>query len=146
MAIVLALIATYATGIFTRAALYVSLVEHPARLECGPTLAVSEFAPSYHKGARMQAPLAVLGFLSATATWWLGASVWWLVGALILVGNIPYTLILIRPIVSQLLNSSLDRNSPQAMQLLTQWGKLHQVRSLLGLLSFLIFLLIKFRP
>lgn len=53
-------IAIFSAGLFAGAALYVSFVEHPARLECGPVLAVTEFAPSYRRGAIMQATLAVL--------------------------------------------------------------------------------------
>lgn len=139
---VLALIATCSGGIFAGAAIYVSLVEHPARLECGQALAVTEFAPSYHRAARMQASLAFLGFLSAVATCWMDSSLWWLVGGLILGANIPFTLIVVFPINKQLLNPALDKSSPQALQLLGQWGKLHRVRSLLGLISFLLFLLL----
>ncbi len=139
---ILALIAACSSGIFAGAAIYISLVEHPARLECGPALAVTEFAPSYHRAARMQASLALLGFLSAVGTWLTGLGAWWLVGGLVLGANIPFTLLIIFPINKKLLNPSLDRNSPQAMQLLVQWGKLHRVRSLLGLMSCLIFLLL----
>ncbi len=142
MSTLLAVVATCFSGLFTGAALYVSLVEHPARLECGPALAVTEFAPSYHRAARMQASLACLGFLSAAAAWLMGASAWWLVGGLILAANIPYTLIVIFPINKQLLDPSLDKDSPQALQLLGQWGRLHRVRSLLGLMSFLFFLIL----
>jgi hypothetical protein len=138
----LAVIAACSSGIFAGAAIYISLVEHPARLECGPVLAVTEFAPSYHRAARMQASLALLGFLSAVGTWLIGSSAWWLVGGLVLGSNIPFTLIVIFPINGQLLSPSLDKNSPQALQLLVQWGKLHRVRSLLGLMAFLIFLLL----
>jgi uncharacterized membrane protein len=140
MKIVFELIAALAGGIFAGAAVYISLVEHPARLECGPALAVTEFAPSYKRAARMQASLAFLGFLSAVAAWFLGSSPWWLAGGLMLGANIPFTLIVVFPINKQLLNPALDKNSPLARQFLVQWGKLHQVRSLLGLISFLFFL------
>lgn len=39
----LELTATLCAGLFGGAAIYVSLVEHPARLECGTALAISEF-------------------------------------------------------------------------------------------------------
>ena len=48
---ILELVALLSTGLFTGAALYVTLVEHPARLECGPALAIAEFGPSYRRGA-----------------------------------------------------------------------------------------------
>ena len=48
------LVALLATGLFTGAAIYVTLVEHPARLECGIALALAEFRPSYRRGAVMR--------------------------------------------------------------------------------------------
>ena len=38
-------VSTYCTGLFAGAALYVTLVEHPARLECGTALAVLSSRP-----------------------------------------------------------------------------------------------------
>jgi hypothetical protein len=39
-------VAVLACGLFAGAALYVNLVEHPARMECGVELAATEFPPS----------------------------------------------------------------------------------------------------
>jgi hypothetical protein len=47
------ILATLACGIFAGAALYVSLVEQPARLSCGIALAITEWRPSYHRGTIM---------------------------------------------------------------------------------------------
>ena len=63
---VLELIALLATGLFAGAAIYVTLVEHPARVECGPALAITEFRPSYRRGAFMQAGLASIGCVAGT--------------------------------------------------------------------------------
>jgi hypothetical protein len=52
------LVATLCAGLFAGAAIYITLVEHPARLECGTDLAVTEFGPSYRRAAIMQASLA----------------------------------------------------------------------------------------
>lgn len=41
-----------ATGLFAGAAVYVSLVEHPARVAGGTALAVAEFRPRAIAGAR----------------------------------------------------------------------------------------------
>src|SRR5206468_5807429 len=46
-----------ACGLFTGAAVYISLVEHPARMKCGVELAATEFAPSYRRATIMQANL-----------------------------------------------------------------------------------------
>ena len=63
------LIATLCAGLFAGAAIYISLVEHPARLECGTELAVTEFGPSYRRAAVMQASLAAVGFPAAGMAW-----------------------------------------------------------------------------
>lgn len=135
----LEMLSTLSAGLFAGAAIYISLVEHPARIECGTDLAVIEFAPSYQRAAIMQGALGAIGFLSAVAAWLKGTSFWWLIGGLVLLTVIPFTLIVIFPTNKQLLNPSLDKNSELALKLLIRWGRLHAVRSLLGLISFLVF-------
>jgi len=51
-------IATLSAGLFAGAAIYINLVEHPARMECGNELAIREFAPSYHRATVVQVSLA----------------------------------------------------------------------------------------
>jgi hypothetical protein len=120
-------VAVLACGLFTGAAVYVSLVEHPARMECGGEIATAEFAPSYHRATVMQASLAAVGLVSSIAAWLAGAPFWWLVGGLLLGAVIPFTLIVILPTNKQLLNPSLDKHSAQTDQLLARWGRLHAV-------------------
>ena len=137
-------LAFLASGLFAGAALYVSFVEHPARMQCGTTLAVTEFAPSYKRGAVMQASLSALGTLAAIAAWLQGAPTLWLIGGLLLGALIPFTLIVILPTNKRLLDPSLDKESQLADQLLQRWGRLHAVRTCLSLASFLLFLLSAF--
>lgn len=61
------LIATLCAGLFAGAAIYINVVEHPARMECGTNLAFKEFGPSYRRATVMQASLAALGFLAGLA-------------------------------------------------------------------------------
>ena len=136
----LEMLATLSTGLFAGAAIYINLVEHPARMECGTSLAVTEFAPSYRRATIMQGALGAVGFVVASAAWLTGSSVWWLIGGIVLGAVIPFTLIVIFPTNKQLLDSSLDQGSELVSKLLTRWGRLHAVRSVLGLISFLIFL------
>jgi uncharacterized membrane protein len=137
---ILELLATLSSGLFTGASVYINLVEHPARMQCGTALAVTEFAPSYKRAAVMQAALAALGFICATAVWLCGSPWQWLLGGLLLGAVIPFTLLIIFPTNKQLLDPSLDKNSQLAAQLLTRWGHLHAVRSVLSFASFVIFL------
>ena len=136
----LEMLATLSAGLFVGASLYINLVEHPARMECGTSLAVTEFAPSYRRAAVMQGVLAAVGCLTASAAWLRGSSVWWLIGGISLGAVIPFTLFIIFPTNKQLLDSSLDKNSELATNLLIRWGRLHAVRSALSLVSFLIFI------
>jgi hypothetical protein len=138
---ILILIATLAAGLFAGAAIYVSAVEHPARVSCGTELAIREFRPSYKRGAVMQVPLAIVGFLAGLgATWQLqDGSV--ALGAVLLGALIPFTLIAIFPTNTRLLDPALDPRGAEAAALLRTWGRLHAVRSALSTLSFVLFLM-----
>src|SRR5262245_8101122 len=131
--------ATVAAGLFAGAAIYVNLVEHPARVQCGTALAIKGFEPSYRKATVMQVSLAIVGLLMATAAWLKGGSIWWLVGGVILVAAVPFTLLFILSTNHKLMDPSLDKDSELAFRLLVRWGRLHAVRSILSLISFLIF-------
>ena len=78
------LMATLCAGLFAGAAIYISLVEHPARMECGTELAATEFGPSYRRATLLQASLAALGFSAAVTAWVQGAHGLVLVGGALL--------------------------------------------------------------
>jgi hypothetical protein len=133
-------VAALACSLFTGAAVYLSLVEHPARMECGVEIAATEFRPSYRRATVMQATLAAVGLLASVAAWLAGATFWWLVGGLLLGAVIPFTLIVILPTNKLLLNPALDKRSAETGLLLARWGRLHAVRSVLSGLALLLFL------
>jgi len=128
-------IAILCTTLFTGAAIYVNLVEHPARMACGTELAATEWAPSYQRAARMQASLAVISTLTTLVAWGLTENILWLVGALLIFAVIPFTLLAIKPTNNLLLDPARDRTSAETRALLEKWGKLHAVRSILSLLA-----------
>jgi hypothetical protein len=133
-------LAVLACGLFAGATIYVSLVEHPARMECGVEIAAAEFPPSYRRGTVMQVTLAALCLLSSIAAWLAGATFWWVVAGVLQVSVIPFTLIVILPTNKHLLSPTLDRRSAQTERLLARWGVLHAVRSLLSGLALVLFL------
>jgi len=127
-------------SLFAGASVYINLVEHPARMECGVEIAATEFSPSYRRATIMQATCAAVGLLSSLAAWLAGATVWWLIAGVLLGLVIPFTLIVILPTNKRLLSPALDRGSAEAERLLAHWGRLHAVRSVLSGLALLLFL------
>jgi hypothetical protein len=133
-------VAVLSCSLFTGASVYISLVEHPARMQCGVEIAATEFPPSYRRATVMQATLAALGLLSSIAAWLAGATFWWLVAGALLGGVIPFTLFVILPTNKLLLSTTLDKRSVEAERLLARWGSLHAVRSVLSAVALLLFL------
>jgi hypothetical protein len=58
-------IAVLSCSLFTGAAVYITFIEHPARMQCGVELAATEFAPSYRRATVMQATCAAVGLLAS---------------------------------------------------------------------------------
>lgn len=133
-------IATASAGLFAGAALYVNLVEHPARLSCGTEFALREFAPSYARAAVMQAALALIGLLAGLVAWYFSGDGWVLAAALLLGSVVPYTLIFVMPTNQLILHPALDATPTEKMRLLVRWGRLHAVRTGASLVSFFILL------
>ena len=133
-------LATLTTALFTGAAVYISLVEHPARLLCPTAHAVEQWRPSYKRATLMQAPLAVAGSLLAVAAWLLGAGPVWLLAGLILGSVVPFTPLVMWPTNKRLEDPAFDAASDLARQLLVRWGRLHNARSGLSLLALILML------
>jgi hypothetical protein len=136
--LVFLIVGTLAAGLFAGAAIYVSAVEHPARVSCGTDLALREFAPSYKRGAIMQASLALVGCMTGFIGGWQLNDIGSIIAALILGAVVPFTLIVILPTNKRLLDPGLNPQGAEASHLLDRWGRLHAVRSVLSAAAFLI--------
>src|SRR4030088_297117 len=112
------LLALIAAAIFTGAALYVSVVEQPARLLMDDRALLTEWKPSYKRGAAMQAPLALLGCLLGLIAWWQTSQPGFLVGALAMIAPWPWTLIAIKPTNDVLLGTEPDQAGSQTRALI----------------------------
>jgi hypothetical protein len=132
-------IAALSTTLFAGAAIYINIVEHPARMGCGTKIAATVWAPSYKRATIMQASLALVGFLAGIGAWLLGGGTLWLVGALLIGAVIPFTFIVIMPTNHRLLEPGRDLSSPETRLLLQKWGTLHGVRSGLSIAASVIF-------
>lgn len=128
-------IAVLATALFAGAAIYINLVEHPARMGCSTELAATVWAPSYRRATVMQATLAVVGATAGLAAWLFGAGPMWLAAALLIFAVVPVTLFVIFPTNEQLLEPGRNPASPETRALLVRWGRLHAIRSVLSLVA-----------
>jgi hypothetical protein len=132
------IVAAICAGLFAGAAIYISAVEHPARMSCGNDTALREFAPSYRRATVMQASLAVIGSLAGLWSAWLLGDAWVGLAALLLGSVVPFTLAVILPTNKELLEPSLDPSDVRTTKLLVRWGRLHAVRSVLSTVAFVI--------
>jgi len=133
-------IAVLSCTIFAGAAIYVNLVEHPARMGCGTKIAATVWAPSYKRATVMQASLAIISFLMGVAAWFLGCGILWLLWAVLIGLVVPFTFIAIMPTNHQLLAPGRDLDSSGTRSLLEKWGRLHAVRSLLSFIGSLVYI------
>ncbi len=133
-------VAVFSCVIFTGAAVYITFVEHPARLTCATECALSQWAPSYKRATVMQASLAVVATVAGLLAFLQGAGIGWLVGAAIILTVVPTTLLVIMPTNQQLLDPARDRGSAATRELLVRWGQLHAIRSVVSVIASLIFL------
>jgi Domain of unknown function (DUF1772) len=135
------LLSFLAAAAFAGAAVYVSIAEHPARMQLDDAAALTQWKPSYARGKAMQASLALVGSLLAFWVWWEGRDWLWLAGGLALLASWPFTLVAIMPTNHRLEAIAAADAGPASRALLVRWGKLHAVRSLLGSLAALLMLL-----
>ena len=133
LAMLVGQIALVTVALFAGAAFYVGFAEHPARAALDATSQVAQWKPSYARGYVMQAsPAAASGMLGLLAGW-MNCDWHWVLGAVLILANWPYTLLGMMPT-----NRKLDAITPSdadrvAVALLERWGRLHAVRTALGL-------------
>jgi hypothetical protein len=133
-------LALIAAALFTGAALYVGACEQPARLQLDDGALLTQWKPAYKRGTAMQAPLALLGALLGVIAWWQTNDWRWLLGSAVILANWPFTFLAIMPTNNALLALDPASGNPRSRALIEKWGRLHAVRTALGILATLLFL------
>ena len=134
------LLALVTAAAFTGAAIYVSVAEQPARLVLDDRALLAQWKPSYAHGALMQASLALVSTVFGLLAFWMTRDWRWLVGALLILANWPYTLVVILPVNKRLNATPLEAASAQTRDMIKTWGSLHAGRSALGLAATAVYL------
>ena len=125
---------------FTGVALYINLVEHPARRVLLDGEMLAQWQTSHPRTAKMQATLAMAGFFFGLLAFvWSGAKALYLTGALFSVANWLVTTKWIMPVNHTLLATDPDTAGADTRALLEKWNLLHAIRTGLGLLAVICF-------
>jgi uncharacterized membrane protein len=133
-------LALIAAAIFSGAAVYVNVAEQPARLTLDDRALVTEWKPAYKRGTVMQGPLAVAGCVLGLLAWW-QTGIWlWLLGAIFMIANWPYTFLGIMPTNNKLMATDPASADADTRATVERWGRLHAIRTMFGFIATLAFL------
>jgi hypothetical protein len=100
-------------AVFTGAVICINIAEQPTRLQLDNFYLLAEWKPAYKRGYMMQASLAVLGGVFGLVSFFSALDWRWLLGAIVLLANWPYTMFMIMPTNRRLMDMSPEAPPPK---------------------------------
>lgn len=124
---------------FCGVALYINIVEQPARLALDARSVMREWLFSDRRRFVMLTVLAIISALSGDARYVSTGDVRWLIGGTIILASWPYAYFVMIPVNSLLYD--IRRNAPASMirDLMRDWGLLEWGQTAIGLAAAWIF-------
>jgi uncharacterized membrane protein len=135
------LLALTVAAVFAGAAFYINVAEQPARLRLDPSAMLTEWKPAYRRGFLMQAPLAIAAFVLGAFAWWESGQWLFLIGGVVMLANWPWTVLAILPVNRRLMKVEPATATADTRELISHWGVLHGVRTVLGVAATVVFLI-----
>jgi hypothetical protein len=124
---------------FVGAALYISLVEQPARLALNARAMIQEWIPSNRRATLMLSLLALVSAILAYLQFSTDGDVRWLIGGAIIVASWPYAYFVIVPVNVWLYATQSGRAVSRSRALMRDWGLLEWGHVLIGLAASAVF-------
>jgi hypothetical protein len=118
---------------FLGAAVYVCVVEQPARLALPPDAMMKEFKRSDRRGSLLLSILAVASAILASIQFKMTGDVRWIIGGVIILSTWPYEFFVIVPVNVWLYSASTRRRDNRLRKLMRDWGLLELGHALIAL-------------
>ena len=136
----LELITLLTSGITAGSALYTSLVVHPSWSKTSIKTAVENFKPIFKGSFVSQALFSSIAILGGIILGVLTKQYFWFIGSALMVINIPLTKIVLMPINNILLGKNGEFTDNKAQELFKKWGTLQWIRTMVVVISYILFL------
>ena len=126
-------------SLFLGAALYINVVEQPARLALDARSMVREWVPSNRRAFVMLSSLAIISAILAYIDFARTGDVRWIIGGTVILANLPYAHYVIVPVNIWLCAIPPDAARSAARDLMRDWGLLEWGQAAIGLGAYCVF-------